>query len=602
MQVQQVVGDSFPDSDVAQLVVKHNFNVEATIDFLVASPRKPDESNFSFFASEQPSKSTLSSQNRHETKRTLNLTDASSNGATKPDELPEKLPNGSGPVLYESQFSRLTVQNGESSGLTVSTNTTNCLQTSSQNVVTPKAEVAASSSEHAAFVLDEKTKTLLKEQSGEKPVISIVVIGHVDAGKSTLIGQLLYKIGHVTKKEMNKFEQESKKEGKSSFALAWVMDENTSERSRGVTMEISERYFETKKYHVAIVDAPGHKDFVPAMITGAAEADAAFLVVDATVNAFESGFNGKDISLGQTSEHSVLARSLGITNLVVVINKIDTCMNPQERMQQIKSTLLPFLTKKAGFKENDVQFLPCSGFHGTNIKEKGSNLDWFKGPTLLEAIDLLPAPTRAVDQQLCLAVTDLVKVSSNNVTISGVVKTGFVKHNEKVLLQPANISATLKGIKVLDGSSKSSSAAGSSQIAVAGSHIHAVLNVDASAVVSGSFVCSLNSNTISVTNCFHARIVTFNTEEILLRGSAAEMHYICIAEPVYIKKIVSLLDKSGTVTKRNPKFVPKNSSAIVVLELQRNICVHLFKVSKALGRFMLRLNGATVAAGIVEKV
>ena len=614
VQVQNVVGDSICDSLIIQNLIKFNFNLDHTIDALVSSPRNRDKQSKMFFSStphaNQSQISNTKSKANTETdasKRVLQFdhltitekqstilnnnkdtnmktVDVLTNIDSKMSDEKSRIrfdSASSGPIQYNNQFSNVSPQVSKTS--------------SSDPATAPLYEEP---------VMDEKTKAMLLEET-KKPTLSIVVIGHVDAGKSTLVGHLLYKIGYVTKKEINKFEQESKKEGKSSFALAWVMDENASERSRGITMEISEKYFETPKYYITIVDAPGHKDFIPAMITGAAEADAAVLVVDASANAFESGFNAKDLSSGQTGEHSVLARSLGIQNLIVVVNKIDSCASPADRMTEIENILTPFLTKKAGYKPSDIQFLPCSGYYGTNIKEKG-DMTWFKGPTLLEAIDSLPQPTRAIDQPFCMAVTDTVKVSSNNITVSGIVKTGFVKHNEKVFLQPANLPTVIKGIKGLDKTTRGSSTAmaGNASIAVAGSHLHCVLNIDSASVVPGSFVCAHNNNnqTMLVTSSFYARIVTYSSSEILTRGAAAEMHYITLQEPVYIKKIVGLLDKSGAVTKRNPKFVPKSSQAMVIISTQRNICVQLFNTSKILGRFMLRVNGTTVAAGVVDKV
>ena len=636
MQVQSVVGDSLCDSLITQTLIQCNFNVEQTIDTLVASPRNPDKTSKSFFSAQSNTSSNArfinpniqtSSIDLDSSKRVLHFNNLqiSDPSITKSNNKPstnkhilkqsevlpcEGSPNNAakfsrtatGGVSKESVISNLSERSRFDSGSSGPIQYSNQLSNFSPQV--SKAPSNESGPMYDEPVLDEKTKAMLTEEC-KKPTLSVVVIGHVDAGKSTLVGHLLYKIGYVTKKEISKFEQESKKEGKSSFALAWVMDENASERSRGVTMEISEKYFETDKYYITIVDAPGHKDFIPAMITGAAEADAALLVVDASVNGFESGFNAKNLSSGQTGEHAVLARSLGVANMIVVVNKIDTCCDPKQRMTEIQGILTPFLTKKAGYKPSDIKFLPCSGFYGTNIKEKG-NMSWFGGPTLLEAIDSLPSPARGTDQPFCMAITDTVKVSSNNVTVSGVIKSGFVKHNDKVIVQPANISSVLKGIKVLDKAAKgvSSAAAGNAQIAVAGSHIHCVLNIDGASLVPGSFVSAYSNNnpTMLVTNSFYARIITFNSEEILTRGSAVEMHYVTLQEPVYIKKIVSLLDKSGAVSKRNPKFVPKNSSAMVLITVQRNICVQLFKTSKLLGRFMLRLNGATVAAGIIDKI
>lgn len=215
-----------------------------------------------------------------------------------------------------------------------------------------------------------------------KPLINLVVIGHVDAGKSTLMGRLLFDSGLVTKKVMHRYEQDSKKTGKSSFMYAWILDETEEERTRGITMDIAQSRFETKNRSVTLLDAPGHKDFIPNMITGAAQADVAVLVVDATEGEFEAGFEAG----GQTKEHTMLVRSFGVSQLAVVVNKLDTCNWSQERYNDIVQKLGAFL-KQAGFKETDVTFVPCSGFNGQNLSKPADEpalTAWYKGPCLVE--------------------------------------------------------------------------------------------------------------------------------------------------------------------------------------------------------------------------
>ena len=225
-----------------------------------------------------------------------------------------------------------------------------------------------------------------KNRSEGKPHINLVVIGHVDAGKSTLMGHLLYLLGFVSKKTIHRYETDSKKIGKNSFLYAWVLDETQEERSRGITMDIAQSRFETQNRVVTLLDAPGHKDFIPNMITGATQADVALLVVDATKGEFETGFE----SGGQTREHTLLIRSLGISQLGVVVNKLDNCDWSQQRYEEIVTKLSAFL-KQVGFKDQDVSYVPCSGLTGENLMTRSKNellCLWYSGPSLVEIIGI----------------------------------------------------------------------------------------------------------------------------------------------------------------------------------------------------------------------
>uniref|UniRef100_V5G771 HBS1-like protein n=1 Tax=Anoplophora glabripennis TaxID=217634 RepID=V5G771_ANOGL len=237
----------------------------------------------------------------------------------------------------------------------------------------------------------------------------MVVIGHVDAGKSTLMGRLLCDLGQVNQRIMHKYEQESRKLGKQSFMYAWVLDETGEERNRGITMDVGRFQFDTKTKRVTLLDAPGHKDFIPNMISGTGQADVALMVVDATRGEFETGFDYG----GQTREHALLARSLGVTQLAVSINKLDTVAWSRERFNEIVAKLKGFL-KLAGFKESDVTFVPCSGLTGQNLVSKpteNSLLSWYNGPCLLDVIDNFRSPERPISKPFRLSVNDIFKVS-----------------------------------------------------------------------------------------------------------------------------------------------------------------------------------------------
>jgi hypothetical protein len=233
---------------------------------------------------------------------------------------------------------------------------------------------------------------ITKALSQQRSRLAMVVLGHVDAGKSTLMGQVLLQLGHVQKRTIAKYQKQASDVGKSSFALAWVMDEDDSERERGVTMEVGTKYIATPRHDFILLDAPGHSDFIPAMITGAAVADVGLLVIAATTGEFEAGFNTSSTnskSGGQTKEHIVLARGLGVSQLIVAVNKLDAVDWSQQRYEEIQSKLQPFLETN-GFAPKRVRFLPISGLTGTNVKEQPVEerlTTWYSGPTLLEAMD-----------------------------------------------------------------------------------------------------------------------------------------------------------------------------------------------------------------------
>lgn len=219
----------------------------------------------------------------------------------------------------------------------------------------------------------------------------MVVLGHVDAGKSTLMGQVLLQLGEVQTRTVQKYQKQAAELGKASFHLAWVMDEDESERQRGVTMDVATKFFSTKKHDFVLLDAPGHADFVPSMITGAASAQVGILVIAATRGEFEAGFLlSKNNVGGQTREHVVLARGLGVSQLVVAVNKLDAVEWSQARFDEIRNMLEPFLVEN-GFSPKRIQFVPTSGLTGVNVKDKPRSdvllTEWYKGPTLLEAID-----------------------------------------------------------------------------------------------------------------------------------------------------------------------------------------------------------------------
>lgn len=293
--------------------------------------------------------------------------------------------------------------------------------------------------------------------------LSKYTTGHVDAGKSTLMGHLLYLQGEVTEKTIRKHERDAQKIGKASFAFAWVLDETGEERARGITMDVGVTKFETEHRRFTLLDAPGHRDFIPNMISGTAQADVAILVVDATTGEFESGFDAN----GQTKEHALLARSLGVQQLVVAVNKLDVVGWSEARFQEIVAKLEQFLVKDASFKKSSLIFVPCSGFTGENLVRRSKpgqicngsavsdapvepsiasvveTFGWYKGPTLIQTIDKLDAPTRAVEKPFRMSVTDVFK-GTGGVSAAGRLEAGHVQIGEAIMVMPGSEMAVVK--------------------------------------------------------------------------------------------------------------------------------------------------------------
>ncbi|MGC8679511.1 MAG: GTP-binding protein, partial [Fervidicoccaceae archaeon] len=255
----------------------------------------------------------------------------------------------------------------------------------------------------------------------EKPHLNLVVIGHVDHGKSTTVGHILYRLGFIDPKKMAELEAEAQKRGKESFKFAWLLDNLKEERERGVTIDLSFMKFETKKYYFTIIDAPGHRDFVKNMITGASQADAAILVVSARKGEFEAGMSPE----GQTREHLLLAKTMGIDQIIVAINKMDATEPPysQERFKQVVDVMTKFM-KGLGYDTSKIPFIPISGWMGDNLIERSPNMPWYNGPTLVEALDQLQIPPKPVDKPLRIPIQAVYAISGIGTVPVGRVETG----------------------------------------------------------------------------------------------------------------------------------------------------------------------------------
>ncbi|KAH9417478.1 HBS1-like protein [Dermatophagoides pteronyssinus] len=431
-----------------------------------------------------------------------------------------------------------------------------------------------------------------KRIDGQKMLLNLVIAGHVDAGKSTIMGHLLSLLGNVSKKHMHKNETEAKKLGKSSFMYAWVLDETDEERNRGITIDIGYHCFETKKRIVNILDAPGHRDFIPNMIQGTTKADVAMLVIDATKGEFESGFEAG----GQTQEHILLLRSFGITQVAIVINKMDNIDFDQERYNQIVDKIRKFL-KQVGFKDQSVEYIPCSGMTGDNLIElsKNPNFNWYNGPTVIDIIDNFTCSQRIVDKPFRMSINDLFKGQTSGIYLSGKIDYGYVELNQKLLILPVVEYGTVKNI-IIDNQNQTE--------AFAGDFVYLnIVQSDGLEISIGNVICDILSPCTMATK-FEARIVTFGTIGTpLINGSSLIIYSVCLNEVVTLTKLCSQLDKNkNEVIKKNPRLIGKNQAAIVQITTTKPICIETFENSKEYGRFVLRSEHFTMGTGIVTKI
>lgn len=445
-------------------------------------------------------------------------------------------------------------------------------------------------------VLEEIKKTT----SSKKPILCFVVIGHVDAGKSTLMGRLLLDSGAVSKHTVAKFEKASKEIGKQSFALAWVMDKTDEERSRGITVDVCSSIFETKTRHFTILDAPGHRDFVPNMIEGSSRADSALLVVDAGPNAFESGF----YSDGQTREHAIVARSLGIEQLVVAVNKLDVLNWSEARFRTVEEQLSDFLVR-IGFKSSAVTFVPCSGLTGENVvkndKLPKDLADWYKGPTVLEALETQKLPPRNYEAPFRLRVIDVDTVPhTTQAIVSGRVDYGTVQENQQLAIVPAPPSGKIPYVKTIYNYDRTRETL---PWAKAGDYVEIVLGgVTTEDLHTGDFLCRADAP-VGYTKKFTAKLSIFETDKPILKGNTMVMHYAGSRAEVQITKLVALLDKTGAVVgKGAPRLLKGGQSGIVHITVLNGKAIPLesYKENRDLGRIILRREGSTIAVGIVE--
>lgn len=426
----------------------------------------------------------------------------------------------------------------------------------------------------------------------DKAHVSLVVIGHVDAGKSTTTGHLIYKCGGIDKKTIDKYEREANELGKSSAKYAWVLDNLKAERERGITIDITLWKFQSQKYDFTIIDAPGHRDFIKNMITGTSQADVAVMVVDASQGGFEAGIS-RD---GQTREHALLAYTLGVKQMIVAVNKMDdkTVNFSEKRYEDIQSEVSSYL-KKVGYKPAKVTFVPLSGWEGDNITEKSPNMSWYSGPTLLDALDNITPPKRPVDKSLRIPIQDVYKIGGIGTVPVGRVETGMMKPGITAQFAPSGIQAEVKSCEVHHET-----------LNEVGPGINVGFNVKNVAVKDirrGDVASDADDNPATGVLSFEAQVIVMNHPGKITKGYCPVIDCHTAHVACSFTNIRDKMDRrTGKVIEKNPEFLQNGDSAIVTMVPTKALCVESFADYPPLGRFAIRDMKQTVAVGVIKSI
>ena len=436
----------------------------------------------------------------------------------------------------------------------------------------------------------------------EKTHVNLVVIGHVDSGKSTTTGHLIYKCGGIDKRTIEKFEKEAAELGKGSFKYAWVLDKLKAERERGITIDIALWKFETPKFHVTIIDAPGHRDFIKNMITGTSQADCAILIIAGGIGEFEAGIS-KD---GQTREHALLAYTLGVKQLIVAINKMDSVKWDKNRYDEIVKECSNFV-KKVGFNPKSVPFVPISGWNGDNMIEASSNCPWYKGweketkagkssgKTLLEAIDAIEPPSRPTDKPLRLPLQDVYKIGGIGTVPVGRVETGIIKAGMVVTFAPAGVTTEVKSVEMHHEQLTEG---------VPGDNVgFNVKNVSVKEIRRGNVCGDSKNDAPKGCDSFSAQVIVLNHPGQISSGYSPVLDCHTAHIACKFDTLIEKIDRrTGKKLEDNPKFIKSGDAAIVKMVPSKPMCVEAFTDYPPLGRFAVRDMRQTVAVGVIKSV
>ena len=427
--------------------------------------------------------------------------------------------------------------------------------------------------------------------ASKKPHLNLVVVGHVDHGKSTTMGHFLVRLGAVDERTIKQYEEEAKRLGKETFKYAWILDRIKEERERGLTIDLAFQSFETKKHYFTLIDAPGHRDFVKNMITGASQADCAILVISAKKGEYEVGIAPG----GQAREHAFLLSVLGIKQIIVLINKMDdpTVNWSKERYEEVKQGVSDLL-KRIGFDVSKIPFIPVSGWTGDNLIEKSKNMPWYDGPTLQEALDMFEEPPKPIDKPLRLPIQAVYSIRGVGTVPVGRVETGVLKPGDQVIIMPSGIRAEVKSIEMHHQPL---------QQAVPGDNIgFALKGVDKSQIRRG-MVVSHPDSPCSVAREFIGQIIVIYHPTAIAAGYTPVMHIHTAQVAVKFADLLEKLDpRTGQVVEKNPQFLKTGDVAKVKLRPLQPVALEPYSDFPELGRFAIRDSGMTIAAGVVREI
>ncbi|WP_459192527.1 translation elongation factor EF-1 subunit alpha [Halosimplex sp. J119] len=418
--------------------------------------------------------------------------------------------------------------------------------------------------------------------SEDKPHQNLAIIGHVDHGKSTLVGRLLYETGSVPEHVIEQHKEEAEEKGKGGFEFAYVMDNLAEERERGVTIDIAHQEFDTDEYFFTIVDCPGHRDFVKNMITGASQADNAVLVVAAD-----------DGVQPQTQEHVFLARTLGIGEMIVAINKMDLVDYEEGRYQEAVEEVTDLLNQ-VRFDTENAKFIPVSAFEGDNIASESENTDWYDGEILLEALNALPEPEPPTDAPLRLPIQDVYTISGIGTVPVGRVETGMLNTGDDVSFQPSDVGGEVKTIEMHH-----------EEVPQAGPGDNVGFNVRGIGQddIRRGDVCGPADDPPSVAETFQARIVVMQHPSVITAGYTPVFHAHTSQVACTIESIDQKIDPAtGEAEEENPDFIQNGDAAVVTIRPQKPLSIESANEIPELGSFAIRDMGQTIAAGQVMSV
>ena len=432
--------------------------------------------------------------------------------------------------------------------------------------------------------------TLPCMSSSKKPHMNLVVTGHVDNGKSTKVGHLMVDLGVIDQRTIEQFAKESEATGKGdTFKYAWVLDSIKDERDRGITIDLAFQKFETTKFFFTLIDAPGHRDFIKNMITGASEADVAILVVSTKPGETEAATEPG----GQAREHAFLCRTLGVGQVVVALNKMDDSNYSEARYNEVKGIAEKML-KMVGYNTSKVNFVPVSGWKGDNLAKKSENMGWYKGPTLLEALDSFEPPEKPIGKPLRIPIQDVYSITGVGTVPVGRVETGVVKANDKVIVMPAGVTGEVKSIETHHTQMNS---------AEAGDNIGFNLRgIDKKSIHRGD-VIGHPDKPPSVAKEFEAQIIVIHHPTAMAPGYTPVLHAHTAQVAATLSDFVAKIDpKTGGVLEEKPKFLKTGDAAIVRIRPVRPLAIETFKEFPEIGRFALRDMGTTIAAGVIKSI